>query len=53
MVEIREQWQVRAADGPFMCGTQGIADAVWNSDVMRARLTNAEAEPRVIEEPKI
>ena len=31
----------------------GIADAVWKSDVLRARLTSAEAEPWVIEELKI
>jgi hypothetical protein len=53
IVEIWEQRQAQAADGPFLFGTFAIADAVWKSDAMRERLTTAEAEPWVIEEPKI
>jgi hypothetical protein len=53
IVEIWEQCQAQAADGPFLFGTFAIADAVWKWDAMRERLTTAEAEPWVIEEPKI
>ena len=52
VVEIWAQCQAQAADGPFLFGTSPIADAVWKSDAMRERLTAAEAEPWVIEEPK-